>query len=283
MIHSVLRKSGGAISEEALLEELLSLSTDNDSNRRCILFMLHQLLSDKFNIIEENEHLKRGWRLGVTSTDFIVEIINEAIVFLEKHGEPLTRENLIGTLRNQEFYQKHQERLDENALLTYLELSQKIGKNPFEEYGLAHWGSIKPKRMNDKIYLVLKREGRPLHFNKITELINEVGFDRRKAYPPTVHNELILSDDYVLVGRGIYALKEWGYEPGVVADVIEKVLRERKAPMHRDELVDKVLEKRMVKKNTIHLALNDKAKFRKMPDGKYHLVEGDVILEEGEE
>lgn len=283
MIHATLRKSGGAIAEETLLQELLSFSSDTPANRRSVLFLLHQLLNEKFAIIEENDSLRPGWRLHVTSVEFIEGIIVEAVEFIKNHGQPLTKETLLNTLRNQEFYQKYQDKLDEHGLLSYLDLSQKVDRNPFGEYGLVDWGSIKPRRMNDKIYLVLKKEGKPLHFNKITERINEIGFDKRKAYPPTVHNELILNTEYVLVGRGIYALQEWGYQPGVVAEVLVNILREHGEPMHRDELVQKVLEKRMVKKNTIHLALNDRARFRKMPDGKYHLIEGDVVLEEGSE
>ena len=125
--------------------------------------------------------------------------------------------------------------------------------------------------MKDKIYLVLKKEGKPLHFNDITELINKVKFDRRKAYAPTVHNELILNDDFVLVGRGIYALEEWGYKPGVVSDVLIKILKKSDDPLSRDELVKKVLEQRVVRKNTIHLALTDKAKFKRLPDKRFTL------------
>jgi hypothetical protein len=126
--------------------------------------------------------------------------------------------------------------------------------------------------MNDKIYLVLKKNGKPMHFTEITKMINETKFDSRKAYPPTVHNELILNDQYVLVGRGIYALKEWGYKPGVVASVLIEILRAAGHPLGRDELVRLVLDQRMVKKNTVHLALTDKTKFKKLPDGTYTLV-----------
>ena len=127
--------------------------------------------------------------------------------------------------------------------------------------------------MNDKIYLVLKKEGKPLHFNKITELINKVNFDHRRAYPPTVHNELILNDRYVLVGRGIYALSEWGYKPGIVADVLVDILKEAAHSMDREQLVKTVLEQRLVKKNTIHLALTDRSKFKKLPNGQYALAD----------
>jgi len=98
-------------------------------------------------------------------------------------------------------------------------------------------------------------------------------FDRRRAYPPTVHNELILNDEYVLVGRGIYALREWGYKPGVVADVLGRILRDAGTPLTRDELVARVLKERIVKRNTIHLALTNRKLFQKHADGTYALVD----------
>jgi len=104
-------------------------------------------------------------------------------------------------------------------------------------------------------------------------MINQLKFDERPAYPPTVHNELILNSEYILVGRGIYALREWGYKPGVVADVISDILKSNDHPLTRDEIVRQVLKERVVKKNTIFLALTDKHKFQKKSDGTYTTVE----------
>jgi hypothetical protein len=103
-------------------------------------------------------------------------------------------------------------------------------------------------------------------------MINTIKFDNRIAYPPTIHNELILNKEYVLVGRGIYALREWGYKPGVVVDVIESILHAHATPMTRQAIVEAVLKQRLVKKNTIHLALTNKKKFRRLEDGSYTLI-----------
>jgi len=130
--------------------------------------------------------------------------------------------------------------------------------------------------MNDKIYLVLKKHGKPLHFREIARLINEAKFDRKAAYPPTVHNELIMDQKYVLVGRGIYALRDWGFEPGVVAEVLVEIIKQKGQPMTRDELVQAVLKQRVVKPATIHLALTNKQKFEHLPDGRYGLA-GPVV------
>ena len=126
--------------------------------------------------------------------------------------------------------------------------------------------------MSEKAYLVLRKPGEPLHFNDITNLINETAFDKKIAYPATIHNELILDERYVLVGRGIYALKEWGYEPGTVLDVIVGILKKAGKPMTKDEIVEAVLKQRIVRKSTIFLALTNRDKIKKLPDGAYTLA-----------
>ncbi|MDQ5927659.1 MAG: hypothetical protein QG633_97, partial [Patescibacteria group bacterium] len=87
----------------------------------------------------------------------------------------------------------------------------------------------------------------------------------------TTHNELIKDGRFVLVGRGLYALTDWGYMQGVVRDVIKKVLNEH-GPLKRDEIIDKVLKERYVKPNTIIVNLQDPEHFEKQSDGAYKLV-----------
>jgi len=110
-----------------------------------------------------------------------------------------------------------------------------------------------------------------MHFAEIADHINQTGFDSKKANAATVHNELILDEKYVLVGRGLYGLKEWGYKEGTVVDVIKDILAEAGKPLSREEIIDKVMEKRVVKKTTIILALMNKEMFEKAGN-KYQLV-----------
>jgi len=112
-----------------------------------------------------------------------------------------------------------------------------------------------------------------LHFREIADYINKADFDSKKAHPATIHNELILNDKFVLIGRGIYALTEWGYQPGTVAEVIVELLKESEKPLSKGEIVRKVLDSRMVKKSTINLALTNKNKFKKLENGSYLLVQ----------
>ena len=275
LIRQILETHGSVMTEEALLQELFRASGATEADRRVVLFLLAELLSDKFDKIDAEDGLRPGWKLKASSLSIVRETIEQIQSVIQQNKRPMTIDGLFESLKQLPYFAQHPDRLSEDVLVSYIELSPNVAKNPYGEYGLTTWGTIVPKRMNDKIYLVLKKHGKPLHFNEITRLINETGFDRRKAYPPTVHNELILNKQYVLVGRGIYALQEWGYKPGVVSDVLVDILRNAPEPLTRDELVAKVLEQRMVKKNTVYLALADRTKFEKLPDGRYQIAGND--------
>jgi len=93
----------------------------------------------------------------------------------------------------------------------------------------------------------------------------------RKAHPATCHNELIKDARFVLVGRGLYALAEWGYSRGVVADVIKSILK-KDGPLTKEEIISKVKKERYVKDNTILVNLQNGHYFKKTKDGLYALA-----------
>lgn len=179
-----------------------------------------------------------------------------------------------------EICKKNLQTLDKNlnsqAILSFIEISKEIERGTNNLFGLREWPEINPRGVKDKAFLVLKKEGKPLHFNDISSLIPKLNFpkeDKKKkeTVPQTVHNELIKDTRFVLVGRGVYALKEWGYEPGVVRDVIEQILGEKGRPMTKEEIIKATLKKRLVKESTIFLNLQSKDYFLKDPKGKYIL------------
>lgn len=266
----VLNSHGGYLEEQALLETLLQIAGDTEENRQAATFLLGELLTDQVDRIPPTSQLRSGWKLRHASLEDLKSLVDALTNFSTQLGKPLPQEEFL-----QAFHRTAPRRLkaepSDEALLATVNLAKDLGHNPFGDYGLTRWGHIHPRRMNDKIYLVLKKHGQPLHFLEITKRINQVGFDDRRAYPPTVHNELILDRAYVLVGRGIYALREWGYRPGVVADVIEHVLRQAGRPLSRPEIVREVLKQRVVKRNTIHLALTNRQRFERNPSGEYRL------------
>lgn len=154
----------------------------------------------------------------------------------------------------------------------YLSVSKHIHQNPYGDTGLREWPEISPSTVRDKIYLVLKKHGEPLHFEDIAKHINLAKFDEEKALAPTVHNELIKDNRFVLVGRGLYGLKEHGYEPGTAREVIAKVLKTQ-GSMNTAEVMEAVNQQRFFKPNTILINLQNRNFFERMPDGRYRVRE----------
>jgi DNA-binding phage protein len=138
-------------------------------------------------------------------------------------------------------------------------------------WGLIKWPMVNPKNIRDKIYVILKEHGKHMHFNEIAEAIKDSEFKRKDVTTQAIHNELIKDKRFVLIGRGIYALKEWGYAKGTVADIISEVLREAGEPLHRDEIVKRVLKSRFVKETTILLNLQGKTQFKRVAKATYTL------------
>ena len=138
------------------------------------------------------------------------------------------------------------------------------------KWGLVSWPEVNPRSIRDKTYLVLVKQNRPLHFSEIARRIHELKPGSRVVTIQAVHNELIKDLRFVLIGRGIYALSEWGYTPGTVADIIVEVLRDE-APLHKDEIVKRVLGKRQVKTTTIVLNLQEKPQFVRVAKATYTL------------
>lgn len=287
-ISRLLQEYGGIMEETHFLNELLKYSEDNSANRQSTLFIASQLLSHKLDKIKPSDKLLNGWKLKVVSLDIVHDIIGVMEDIIKTQNKLLNTEQLFELFKNHEFYNssksqllslnpsvetdKAKENNIDKILLSHLNISKNINKNILGEWGLTEWQTISPKRMGDKIYLILRKIGKPLHFGEITEVINKTGFDKKIAYPATIHNELILDERYVLVGRGIYALKEWGYNPGTVSDVIYEILKKSPQSLDRDSVVNEVTKRRMVKESTIYLALTNKNKFKKI-NGKYALAE----------
>jgi DNA-directed RNA polymerase delta subunit len=146
-----------------------------------------------------------------------------------------------------------------------------VQQNVFSKWGLYTWSDIKPRGTREKAYLVLKNKKKPMHFRQIATLIDEAGLHSKhsQSHPQTVHNELIKDERFVLVGRGIYALKDWGYAPGTVKEVIHDILSKNGVPMKKQEIIEAVLKVRQVKTTTIAINLN--TFFEKSASGLYSI------------
>lgn len=156
-----------------------------------------------------------------------------------------------------------------DGIISLMNVDVRFKKVP-EGLGLLVWRHINPKSIRDKAYIVLKRVAKPLHFVEIANTIAESGFDRKVVTTQAVHNELIRDEQFVLVGRGLYGLKEWGYKKGTVSDIIEDLLS-KKSPLSKQEIIAGVLKQRHVKKGTISLNLQKNPQFERVGRAVYAL------------
>ena len=253
---------GGFKKEEVALEELAG-----KKNKAYALFLL-TLGSEMFSRVCGKKDYHYFWLTSPASDKQVKDTLNYIVKDIDSQKKLMEKEELFST-----FASKHN--LSKEAVASYVEISKKIQESREGKLGLITWPEIKPRGVRDKAFLVFKKEQKPLHFRKIAELIDGLGYNGlpKKAHPQTVHNELIKDARFVLVGRGTYALAEWGYFPGTIKDIITKILKDKKQSIHQEDLVKEVLAQRLVAKNTVLINLNNKKYFEKDSNGKYLLRE----------
>ena len=201
------------------------------------------------------------------------ELSEKVHAALEKLHSHVTEEELLS---EEQMILKFLDRLDgiedgyvDNEIAQqFLKISKLVDSNPLGDWGLTASQNISVRGIRDYAYLIMKKNGSPMHFREVAESIS--GTFGKKAHPATTHNELIKDDRFVLVGRGMYGLKEWGYRTGVVKDVIRDLIHER-GPLTKEEIIEAVLKERYLKENTILVNLSNKDYFAKNDDGKYIL------------
>lgn len=260
-LRKTIADMGSVVSEESLLRHF---SKDKSTQNQ-----LHFLLvtGEDFTKEREDEEFKHRWHVDKELSKKIHDALRELYSKLSDDEIMLESdmiEKFLEHLKDVSEKFKNQE-----IAKRWLELSKLIDKNPLGEWGKAGSPNINAKGMRDYAYLVIRRHGSPIHFREVAKLITELF--KKKAHVATTHNELIKDPRFVLVGRGLYALSEWGYMSGVVKDVIKSVI-EKNGPMTKDEIIKKVLKERYVKENTIMVNLQNPKYFRKGKDGKYSIV-----------
>lgn len=267
-----LNQHDGFIPEKDLFKNFSGQTSENNMENLSLAFLLY--LHPSFNKNSENEDTYAFWFLNKESADLAKGTVAGTIEFLDGKKKLLDQNGLYEMYKTESLRQTQgKQPVSLETYLTALSLSKNIDCNVFGEYGLADWPEIKPRGVRDRAYLVLKKEQKPKHFREIASLINTASFSNKKANVQTVHNELIKDTRFVLVGRGIYGLSEWGYKAGTVKDVLVTILKESRRALAKQELVAKVLASRYVKENTILLNLQDSKTFRKKDDGTYSLKE----------
>lgn len=261
-IETLIHGLGGIVAEDHLLDHV----HEDELLQNHMHF--HLVVGDNFKKHKEDKKFRARWSVNGDLTD-------KVHAALEKLHGHVTEEELLS---EEQMILKFLDRLDgvedghvDNEIAQrFLLLSKLVDKNPLGDWGLTSSQNISVRGIRDYAYLIMKKNGSPMHFREVAESITETF--NKKAHPATTHNELIKDDRFVLVGRGMYGLKEWGYRSGVVKDVIKDLINER-GPLSKDQIIESVLKERYLKENTILVNLSNKDYFKKNEEGKYILSE----------
>lgn len=260
-IETLLHSLGGVVVEDDFLGHV----SKDKSLQNNIHFLL--TVGEPFRKVREDDDFRHRWHVNE-------ELSKKVEDALRKLYSNLSTEDLLPESEMVQKLLNHLEDVSEKyknqeIMKRWLSISKKVGRNALGDWGVMHSSNIKTKGVRDYAFLVIRKHGSPIHFRDVAKQI-ELLFNK-KAHVATTHNELIKDKRFVLVGRGLYALAEWGYSPGVVRDVIKNVL-EKHGPLTKEEIVNKVMKERYVKENTIAVNLQNPKYFKHDKEGRYSVA-----------
>lgn len=248
----------------AKVDDLAIKLTGDSSSKTCATLTLLAELSSKMLLTSENDRYYAAIILTSERDDRqIRKEIDSIVKTLREHGKPVTLDELYRLVGG-----NYEHPSEVGAIAS---ISKQI-TSLRDMWGLTKWPSVNPRNIRDKIYVVLKENGQPMHFSEIARQVKSQNFHRNNVTEQAIHNELIKDDRFVLIGRGIYALAENGYKKGSITDVITELLRQN-GPMYRDDIVREVLKSRQVRETTILLNLQSKPQFKRVAKNQYALAQ----------
>jgi len=235
---------------------------DNDPKMRAALIFLSEL-SSKTLVTRENDRYHMGIILSTDDEDKGVKAETDKIVAaMREHGKPVTVDELFELVSGYE----HPDQVKALASLSK-QVATLRGL-----WGINKWPEVNPRNIRDKVMVVMSEHGKPMHFSEIAEAIKKQDFKRNNVTQQAIHNELIKDKRFILVGRGLYGLSEWGYRPGTLSEIITEVLK-KESPLHREEIIRRVLKQRHIREATILLTLQNNKSFKRVSKSQYKLAE----------
>ena len=254
-----LHELGGAARLSNLTESLLG---SLDERKQAYIAFVGEL-APNLTVLNENDNYHYGVAIKERYDEKqLKNRVDEVVKTIKAHKEPISLSDLHDKLNY-----NHPDQVKALASLS------KLLANLKDQWGLTKWPTVNPKNIRDKIYVILQEGGKPMHFSEIAKAIKQSDFKRKNVTTQAIHNELIKDKRFVLIGRGIYALNEWGFKRGTVSDIIADVLKKEGGALTRDEIVKRVLKHRQVKETTILLNLQSKPEFKRVAKATYDLAE----------
>jgi DNA-directed RNA polymerase delta subunit len=247
---AILRMNGGVMREDDVITQCLK-RTPNSTDLDGAVLRLSFSIDTEMSSSGHSGTFVPFWRLESLAMEDISLIVESMVKILKKRKSCMKKEEVISSVQALNLFK---DRIPSKELISSCMAIDERLREIDEGWGLTEWRFVRPRSIRDKVEIILRKAGTPLHFMEIANRIREAHFDHKNVTVQAVHNELIRYPQFVLVGRGLYALREWGYEPGTVADVIEAILKE-KGPLSKKEIISEVAKQRTVKVGTISLNL----------------------------
>ncbi len=260
-IKQLIKKLGSIVAEHELLPYI---SKDKTTQNHINFFLT---LGDSFKKHREDDYFHTRWSVDDEMTDKVHDSLKK--LYLSLNDEDLVSETEMIKKFFDQMKDVAEQYRDAEIARRWLSMSKSVGRNPLGEWGRASSPNIRTRGVKDYAFLVMRRHGSPMHFKEVADSISKV-FNKKTHYA-TCHNELIKDPRFVLVGRGMYALAEWGYKAGIAREVIRDILK-KEGPLSKEEVVKKVNKERYFKKNTILVNLVNPKYFKKNKNGLYTLV-----------
>lgn len=263
----ILHENHGVMSRDALVSAIIKELNLNASINKS---MLEVILQSDFDMQKSKPRLNTVtyFHEPQITRRSIEAVHNEAVRILKKRKDVIEQNALYD--RIMESLGETYSYLNHELIDAIMDVFLDVVKGEKTKIALASWHILNPKTLKDKAIYVFKKQNKPMHFVELANSIAEY-FDKSPVKVNTVHNELIRNSEFVLIGRGIYALKSWGYKSGTVQDVIVDVFKRLDRPMTSDEITEEVLKTRQVKSNTIYMNLQNKKVFERVGRNLYQL------------
>lgn len=258
-VEDALRLCGGVSSEENLC---LACEAATKTEQNYVHLLL--TIAEQFSQAPETDHAEKHWYLDEESRDRAHGILEHLHTEIEKQKDKVfDAKEVEGLLANA----PHQCPADYTVIT---DLSKRVRQNYRGEWGVKTHPEIALNTLAGYITVVLRTEGKPLHFTEISKKISEA--KGSPCHQESCHNELVRRKEFILVGRGMYALAGTGYRSGTIADIIAAILKE-KGPMTQLLVIEHVKKERLVKDQSIVSVLNNNKQFTRNEDKKYFLAE----------
>jgi len=253
MAREIISHHWGVLTREKLIGAIIS---NMNLSKEINAHILEVIVQSDFETNKSKPRLgtQTYFTLPNVTRKSIDAIHKEALKILKRRKDVMERSELYSQIA--ENIESQVWKLENVFIDSSLDIFDDIVKGEEVLIGLTRWKILNPKTLKDKAIYVMKKDKVPMHFIDISNKISDYLGESVKIN--TIHNELIRNEEFILIWRWIYALKEWGFKPGTVLDVILDILGKNWGPMTTEDIIKKVLKVRNVKKTTIYMNLQNK-------------------------